>query len=219
MLSHHRNDGLCCLRARNRSLATWPALTVTIIVVSLLIFFFGGLKGSRANTLFSIFWVTGMIHFTIRPLSKKVLLSGLAVVTFLGFAYTVVYKAGGSRSLNLFQRGADLEVLQRKTGRSTEGMVLGDLGRSDIQAFLLRQSLNRDFDYDFAMGRTYYATFCRIIPSFVWHNRPELKIVEGTEMQWGKGTYDPVNRKASNVYGLAGEADADFGIYGVRSRS
>jgi hypothetical protein len=34
-------------------------------------------------------------------------------------------------------------------------------------------------------------------------------------MQWGKGTYDPLNRSASNVYGLAGEAMLNFGMYGV----
>ena len=67
---------------RNRTLATWPALAITVFVMGILIFIFGGLKGSRSNTLFSIFWVVGMIHFTIRPLIGKVLISGLAVVLY-----------------------------------------------------------------------------------------------------------------------------------------
>ena len=200
---------------RNRTLATWPALAITVFVMGILIFIFGGLKGSRSNTLFSIFWVVGMIHFTIRPLSRKVLISGLAVVFVLGYAYTLVYKAGGLRSMRLFESGADFSDLERKTGRSTESMVLADLGRSDMQAFLLKQSLNRDLEYDFGLGRTYYATLTRIIPSFVWTDRPLLKPFEGTEIQWGKGSYDPLNRVASYVYGMAGEAILNFGPYGV----
>ena len=165
--------------------------------------------------MFSVFWVVGMIHFAIRPLNKKLLLSGLAIVMVLGYAYTLIYKAGGIHSLRLFESGADFSDLERRTGRSTEGMVLGDLGRSDMQAFLLRQSLNRDLEYDFALGRTYYATATRIVPSFIWHDRPLLKPFEGTEIQWGKGSYDPQNRVASYVYGMSGEAILNFGPYGV----
>ena len=207
--------GYALLARRNRGLASWPALAAVVFVVGLLIFLFGGLKGSRSNTLFSVFWVVGMIHFAIRPLNKKLLLSGLAVVMVLGYVYTLVYKAGGIRSLRLVESGADLNDLERKTGRSTEGMVLGDLGRSDMQAFLLRQSLNRDLEYDFGLGRTYYATATRFIPSFIWHDRPLLKTFEGTEIQWGKGSYDPLNRAASYVYGMSGEAILNFGPYGV----
>ena len=203
------------LAHRNKMLASWPALAATVLVMGILIFIFGGLRGSRSNTLFSLFWVVGMIHFVIRPINKKVLISGLAVVMVLGYAYTLVYKAGGLKSLSLFERGADFDYLERKTGRSTEGMLLGDLGRADMQAFLLRQSLNRDLDYDFGLGRTYYATLTRFIPSFIWRDRPLLKPFEGTEIQWGKGSYDPLNRSASYVYGMAGEAILNFGPYGV----
>jgi hypothetical protein len=69
-----------------------------------------------------------------------------------------------------------------------------------MQAFILRQICRPDSDYDFAWGRTYYATLCRIIPSFVWEDRPLLKNFEGTEIQYGKGSFDPVRRKASQVY-------------------
>ena len=203
------------LAQRNRALATWAMLAATVLVMGILIFIFGGLRGSRSNTLFSLFWVVGMIHFTIRPINRKVLVSGLAVVMVLGYAYTLVYKAGGLKSMSLFERGADFDYLERKTGRSTEGMLLGDLGRSDMQAFLLRQSLNRDLDYDFGLGRTYYATLTRFIPSFIWPDRPLLKPFEGTEIQWGKGSYDPLHRLASYVYGMAGEAILNFGPYGV----
>ena len=65
------------------------------------------------------------------------------------------------------------------------------------------------------MGRTYVATICRIIPSWIWPNRPLLKDLEGTEVQYGKGTYDPVNRRSSLVYGASGEAMMNFGPVAV----
>jgi hypothetical protein len=51
---------------------------------------------------------------------------------------------------------------------------------------------------------------CRIVPRFVWENRPLLKEFEGTEIQSGKGSYGP-NRIAHEVYGLGGESQLNFG--------
>ena len=76
---------------------------------------------------------------------------------------------------------------------------------------MLRQLNNNELEYDLALGRTYLATISRIVPSYIWPNRPLLKDLEGTEVQYGKGTYDPINRRSSLVYGAVGEAMLNFG--------
>ena len=104
----------------------------------------------------------------------------------LGYAYTLLYKAGGLKGVQMVESGAGVDYLEAKTGRSLKGTLLGDVGRSDMQAFILHQVCDRHFDYELALGRTYYATLCHLIPRFIWPDRPVLKVYEGTEVQWEK---------------------------------
>jgi hypothetical protein len=199
---------------RRPGLASWPMLIAVMACYFVLVILFGGLRGSRANTVWAVFWAAGMIHFMIRPLSKKVILAGLLVLTSFMYVYGF-YKSGGTNAFRAMAGGADLEYMERKTGRSLHGLLVGDLARGEIHAFFLRQLFNREFDYDLAMGRTYYATMCRIIPSFIWPNRPPLKNLESTEIQYGKGTYDELHRSSSFAHGLGAEAMMNFGVVGV----
>src|SRR5205085_9588599 len=52
-------------------------------------------------------------------------------------------------------------------------------------------------------------------PSYIWPNRPPLKDLEGTEIQYGKGSYDPIRWHSSLVYGAVGEAMLNFGPIAV----
>jgi hypothetical protein len=207
--------GYAVLARRRPALGSWMALGILMSVLIVSLMFFGGLKGSRSNTLFSIFWMVGMVHFTIRPIPKKVLLVGFIVLAILGYAYTLLYKAGGLRGVQMFESGAGLEYLERKTGRSMGATLLGDIGRADMQSFILKQICDPHFDYELALGRTYYATLCRCIPRFIWEDRPPLKSKEGTEVEFGKGTYDPITRYASYVYGATAEGMLNFGPVAV----
>jgi hypothetical protein len=207
--------GYALLARRRPALASWGALTLTMLVMFVAMLYFGGLKGSRSNTLFSLFWIVGMVHFTIRPLPKKLLLVGFVIVAILGYAYTLIYKAGGLKGVQAVESGAGLDYLQRKTGRSMEATLLGDIGRADMQSFILKQICDPHFDYELSLGRTYYATLCRCIPRFIWADRPPLKAKEGTEVEFGKGTYDPITRYASYVYGATAEGMLNFGPVAV----
>src|SRR5262249_13494593 len=64
--------------------------------------------------------------------------------------------------------------------------------------------------YQYALGKTYLAAPAFMIPKFVWPGRPEGKVPAGTEALFGRGTYDPVLRHATYIYGLAGEAMLNF---------
>ena len=207
--------GYAILARRRPALASWTALVLLMGVMLLVSLFFGGLKGSRSNTMNSLFWIVGIVHFTIRPLPKKVLFAGMFVVAILGYAYTLVYKTGGLRAVQLVASGADMDYLEAKSGRSLQGTLLGDIGRADMQAFILHQLCDPHFEYTLAMGRTYFATLCHFIPRYFWEYRPELKSYEGTELLYGKGSFDPVRRYTSYVFGATAEGMLNFGPVAV----
>lgn len=96
-------------------------------------------------------------------------------------------------------------------GRTLPRVLLTDLTRADVQAFLLYRLMRPDRDYHYARGRTYVATAMMAIPKSVWPDRPPGKIKEGTEALFGRGTYIPGVFQALRVYGVAGEAMLNFG--------
>jgi hypothetical protein len=63
------------------------------------------------------------------------------------------YKALGRDVVTVYEQGT-LSELGEKLDRTFEGLVLGDLGRSDVQAFLLYRLSMPGGDYTYAWGRT-----------------------------------------------------------------
>lgn len=201
--------------ARNRpSARTWGMLLLVLLVFFVLKLFFGGLRGSRSNTIWGLFWGVGIIHFWIRRVPQRLIYIG--IVFLVGFIYIYgFYKAGGLDAFNEFASSGASAELQQETGRSLEGAILGDLGRTDVQAFVLYRLLRPDSDYQYALGRTYVGAAAILIPKSIWPDRPIHKVKEGTEVLYGRGSYVPGVRVSSRVYGLAGETMLNFGPYFV----
>jgi len=175
---------------------------------------FGGLLGSRSNTLYALFWAAGIIHFWIRPLTKKFVLVGIAFLFAFMYVYGF-YKNMGGNLAAAFQEGASAAEVSESTGRTFEALVLGDLARSDVQAFILYRLSLANRDYNLALGRTYVGTVAQLIPRSVWSGRPPTKRKEGTEVQYGVGSYDPNGWASARVYGISGEAMLNFGPFAV----
>ena len=114
----------------------------------------------------------------------------------------------------MYQQGAVSE-LSEKVNRTFLGMVLGDLARADIQAFLLYRLLMPDRDYAYSWGRTYLGSVALLVPRSMWPDRPAQTSKEGTEAQHGVGSYDEEKWVSSLVYGLAGETMLNFGPVAV----
>ena len=192
--------------------------SLTIVFVLLGFFalrmLFGGLHGSRSNTLYALFWAAGIIHFWIRPLTKKFVLVGITF--FFAFMYVYgFYKNMGGNLVAAFQEGASAAEVGENTGRTFEALVLGDLARSDVQAFILHRLFLPDRDYKLALGRTYAGTIAQLVPRSVWPGRPPTKLKEGTELQYGVGSYDPNGWSSLRTYGISGEAMLNFGPFAV----
>lgn len=197
--------------ARNKpSARSWLILGLALAVFFILKLLFGGLRGSRSNTIYGVFWAVGLIHFWLRPLPRKAIAFGCATLLLFVYVYGF-YKAVGRDAVTLLGDDQGRATVEESRGRTLQGAVVGDLGRADVQAFVLYRLLRPESDYDYALGRTYLGGVALIVPRGLWPNRPLSKVVEGTEVQFGRRTYVPDEWEASQVYGLAGEAMLNFG--------
>ena len=97
------------------------------------------------------------------------------------------------------------------------------MGRSDVQAAILNAVMRPNRDYEFWYGKTYLTSGVSMIPRKIWPSKPEDngKVIAGTEILYGKGAYQgkfgifTLGRRATHIYGLAGEAMLNFGIWGI----
>jgi hypothetical protein len=193
---------------------SWITIGPVLLIFFALLIYFGGLRGSRANTVWGLFWGVGIIHFWIKPITKKVIGVGCIFLVLFMYFYGF-FKGAGLNGLNAFTDEAARAELEQKTDRDLNATLLSDLERSDVQAFMLYRISLPDSDYSYAWGRTYVAAVSILIPRSIFPDRPPLKVKEGTELLFGKNTYEPGIFDSSKVYGLAGEAMLNFGPLAV----
>ena len=193
---------------------SWPVLTFVLFVFLVLKLLFGGLRGSRSNTVWGLFWAVGIVHFWIRPVSKRFIFVGCIFLVLFMFLYGF-YKGAGLDAMRAFESAEARAELVQETNRGLETAVLADLGRGDVQAFLFYRLATPGSDYEYAWGRTYLGAAAILIPRAVWPGRPINKVKEGTQAQYGMGSYVPGVWQSSRVYGLAGETMLNFGPVAV----
>jgi hypothetical protein len=198
---------------RRRKASSWITLAVVLVGVFALKMLFGGLRGSRMNTIWGLVWAVGIIHLWLRPVNKKFVFAGLAFLLAFMYVYGF-YKDLGAEVSTVYEAGA-LGEYSQELNRTFSGMVLGDLGRADVHAFILYRLWNHDHDHHYAWGRTYLGAIALLVPRSIWPERPPTKVKEGTELLWGVGSYDPEDFVTTYVFGLAGETMFNFGPVAV----
>lgn len=191
----------------------WRTLLAFLVVFFLCKLLFGGLRGSRSNTVWGLFWAVGIIHLRLRRIPRTLAYLGAALLVVFMYAYGL-YKGAGTDALLALEGPEARADLEERSGRTLPRTLLGDLARADGQAFLLYRLSSPVSDYDLALGRTYVSTLSLLVPRALWPDPPPRKVQEGTDALYGRGTYAS-GRVASNVYGLAGEGMLNFGPYGV----
>jgi hypothetical protein len=196
-------------RRRNKSALVASALILPLVMQIL----FGGLRGSRSETVQLLFWAVGCIHCVIRPVPRTYIYCGCIVMMLFLYMYGF-YKALGVEAKDAILY-SDRQQLENRTGRTGRALLLGDLGRADVQAFVLYRLKSYDQDFQLAHGRTYIGALALMIPHSLLPERPETKLKEGTEIQSTTGAYVPRVWWSSRVYGIAGEAMLNFGAMGV----
>lgn len=188
---------------RRRRPPAWGEVAAALALFFGLLVLFGGLRGSRSNFVWSLFWAVAVVHFCIRSIPRKFVFPGLAALLAFMVVYAA-YKHGGTKDFRRALRGE-----QTKRGTTLARVVLGDLSRSDVQAFLLHRMSRVGSDYELAWGRTYAGAAALLVPQALWPDRPVTKIREGSWILWGRDSI--IHGDASNLYGLAGETLLNFG--------
>ena len=187
---------------------SWGFLALMVFCFFVLKMLFGGLRGSRSNTVWALFWLVGAIHLWIRPVPRRFIAIGLIFLALFMYLYGF-YKQDGVQALDALQYPGQLQSIEEKNGRTLDATLLGDMARTEIQSYLLYRlwAVN---DYDYAYGATYLEAFDVLIPKSIWPDRPDGKVRKGTEALHGRSVYSAGIFQASQVYGLAGEAMLNF---------
>jgi hypothetical protein len=198
---------------------SWPALGAMLAAFAVAQLLFGGLRGERSDTIYSLFWAVGIIHYCIRPVPRKVIFVGMGFLVAFMYVYSF-YKFAGSDGLRDFAESSHLRsAVEEHSHFSVAESALGDLGRADVQAFVLYRISSPDSDYSYAMGRTYLGALGLMIPGPLWRDRPPSKVKEGWDVLFGARAYErefgttafsdhPITTR---LFGLAGETMLNFG--------
>jgi hypothetical protein len=193
----------------------WPAILGMMALFLVLQLLFGGLRGSRSNTVWGLFWALGMVHFLVRKVPRGLIYAVLPVLVLFLYIYGF-YKnlAGGGAAV--MAGTMTPEEFQQKTGRGWDMVLLGNFSRADTQAMLLSRVAGRKSDYELTWGRSYLGALALLIPGRLWPDRPPTVAMEGTQALYGEGSWNPDTGGTSHeVYGLAGEAMLNFGWVAV----
>lgn len=196
--------------AKRRFHVSWPTLFIVLTVLFFLLLLFGGLRGSRSNIVWYMFWAVGIIHFCVRRLTRTAIYVAVPALVFFMYFYAF-YKHSGSEVLKIIQGAGTWSQLQVDTNQTIEFILLRDLARSDVQTSALYELTGTPRDYKYALGRTYLGALALLIPRSIWSDRPPTKVAWTTELETGGGSYQPGVWQSSHVYGLAGEAMLNFG--------
>jgi hypothetical protein len=194
----------------------WIEIGLVVIAFVALKLLFGGLRGSRSNTIWGLFWAVGLVHLLVRPVSRKLILAGMIPLVLFMFAYGF-YKSYGTDGLDVLREADNpvAAITETEGARSMKSTLLMDLGRIDVQAFLIYRTSSDDVPetYTYAHGRTYLGAAALLVPLSVWPDRPETKVLWGTNVIHGDGVYESGTERSSRVFGLAGETILNFGPY------
>lgn len=203
------------VRAGRTGNVSWKKIGLALTGLFVLQMIFGGLRGSRSETVLLLFWVVGCVHFICRPIPRKFIFVGCVFLSMFLYLYGF-YKNMGTEASRAFSASSDeRDEMEETTGRSWKRLAVDDLGRSDVQAFILFRLKNDPDDFAYAKGRTYLGALSLLVPHWVSSKRFETIEKEGTEIQTGTGGYFHDVSWSSRVYGLAGEGMLNFGLVSV----
>jgi hypothetical protein len=189
---------------------TATSLVVLVILMIVILILFGGLRGNRGQIIFSAFWAIGLVHFTMRKISRRFVAAGCVLLVAFVYLYGF-YKGAGPEGVSAIIDAEQRQILTEQTNRGLDMALLWDLGRSDIQAYVLYRVVAADSDYQIAYGRTYIGALAYSLPRQLFPGRPPTKVKEGTEILRGAGAFEAGMRQSLRVYGLAGETMLNFG--------
>jgi hypothetical protein len=189
---------------------SWVGVGCAFVTVMGLRFAFDALRGSRSALVWAAVWVVGVIHLWVRRVPRQVVAAGM-VILFIAIYLLALYKGVGAKAVTALESSAQRSSLEEQASYDPQGVLLFDMARSSVQAYLLFRLTDPGSQYQYAWGRTYLAGTTVVVPRAIWPNRPELKVKEATEALYGRSAYLSRIRESSFVFGAAGEPMLNFG--------
>lgn len=185
-----------------------------LLVLTFLIFFgskmlFGGLRGSRSNTIWGLFWFAGLVHLYLYKLKKIHFIIGIIFLSIFMPIYGV-YKTYGVDSL-----GGEYSIsdTNRYENNPLLDIYVNDFSRASINAFQMSQYFNTD--YKEKLGSTYYSSVLILLPflknSYTGHDKNTAGSELVYEQKMSLSYKDDFDN--SRVYGVYGEGLLNFGPY------
>jgi hypothetical protein len=190
-----------------KHLPIMTALSVMFVIAILLVF-----RGSRGSIILYLFWIVGMIHFTVKRFKRTIvvilIILGLPALHMYG-----LYKSFGFRAFGDYWNPSLRAGMEEDSRQSLVGVLIGDLGRINVWMYAHQEITEGRFPH--AYGTTYAGGSVAFIPLALWPNRPNGMSETITDMVRGQGAYQATQEKTSRVAGMIGEAYINFGWWFV----
>lgn len=188
-----------------------PALIFLLLIAFVILqFLVGGLRGSRALTVWPFFIALCITHLLIRKISFKVI--SIIAVVGLAFSWTYsIYKSAADDIFLLFSGEQSMSQLVDSTGRDFLTLLTEDFGRSGVQALLVHHVSD---GASLALGETYLGDIQKFVPDELHIVTFRDKTDAATEILYGQASEDLGGYKSSRIMGLSGEALINFGLIG-----
>lgn len=166
--------------------------------------YFGGLKGRRSNTIFTMFHGFFLVHLYLYRFKLREILLAL---TF-GMVFMLigkVYKLIGFEAI-LLLKDMDFKTLFEYNARYGNGIVptlIGDFGRCDVQSFVIYRNYVDGFPQYW--GLEYFGDVIKMFPSIISDHFTDVpsKIEVGADYLYGSKT---------RIFGVFGEYVFNFGL-------
>lgn len=191
---------------------TWITLSILVCLLAMLEFIVGGLRGSRSNVIWSLFWIAGIVHLYVRRFPRILALAALCVLYGFVSLYAA-YKQNGSILFDKLAISGDYSAVS-DTAESPATVLVGDFSRCDVQAYLFYKIFTQQLP-SYALGQSYLGALTMIVPNVLWQDRPSTIVKWTTNAEYGTGAYESGSLQSSRVYGIAGEAMLNFGPAGL----
>jgi len=187
---------------------TWWAIGAGLVVLFALQLAIAGPRGSRSAVMFTVIEAVIMVHYVLRPVSRRIIMAGLAATVAFVYYYGF-YKAAGLAGLEALRSPGARAEITTETGRGVQKVLIDDLSRAGIQSYLIYRVTRPTSDYDYAFGRSYLAALSQPVPRSIWPDKPPAKHYETAVVLFGRPFAD-TGGLSHKVLGLAGEALLNF---------
>ena len=193
----------------------WASTYKTFLFLMLFLFsvnmIFGGLRGSRSTTVWSLFWFLIIYKNNIKELSLRVIFS-LGIGLFLFMTVYSLFKFGGVEGIQgLWDDDVKAQIYEDKYIEDKDKFTLvRDAGRADVQSYILKTYWNNE--YPLSYGRTLLAGSISFVPSFLLPYKPSTAVKEKTGIFQSDYSFSDTSYSTLLVGGY-GEYVINFGMF------